>query len=643
MLQLHNCRVFFTFGFLLALLLLGPVAAFAQLGGGASPLSSAEIQNGLDRPLTVLISVRERTGIPLSTNALVKLAPLVGGQAIVAPTTDAATASFPGVHGGEYEVQVEAAGYERTTERISVSGVSTFTAYVYVSPVGSNISGSTAPTGTVMTPELQRELDKSLFALRQNKFDEARKHLEKAHKMAPSNPDVLYLMGMIDYTAKDVPAARRQFESVLASYPAHQRSLIMLGQIQLDSGENKDACLTLQKAVEVASVNWQSHYLLAIAYGRTGEIEKSRVEAERTSELNKDKQPAMRLLEAKLLLIEGRNVAAREAFEAFLRDYPQSPSAVEARQYIAKIDERSKSSVVTVNSPSPSPLRSSSGEAEVSSNSSGAFEKPWAPPDVDAGVPPIAPGATCSMDDVLKKTQKRILSQLADLEKFGATEKVEHQFIDQFGVPEAPLSHDFDYLIFVHHTQQLPYYFDEVRDGAESLYSFPTPLVTRGLVSLGFMVIHPVFSKDFQFTCEGLGTWNGQPAWQVHFVQRTDVPSRIRSWNYKKVVYPVPLKGRIWIGANSFNLLHLETALRNTVPDLHLEREQLIVDYGPVHFLDGKINLWLPWHAEMYFDMQGRRYHHRHTLSNYVLFNIDTQDRIKAPPIPREPDDSRNN
>ena len=99
----------------------------------------------------------------------------------------------------------------------------------------------------------------------------------------------------------------------------------------------------------------------------------------------------------------------------------------------------------------------------------------------------------------------------------------------------------------------------------------------------------------------------------------------------------------MWIAANSYNILHLETSLRNPVFDLHLEREQLIVDYGPVHFLDGKINLWLPWDADMYFDMQGRRYHHRHTLTNYVLFDVDTRDKIRAPALPRETDDSKSN
>jgi predicted Zn-dependent protease len=69
--------------------------------------------------------------------------------------------------------------------------------------------------------------------MQHNKYDEARKHLEEARGMAPSSPDIQYMMGMLDYTVKDTPAARKQFESVIASYPNHERSLLMLGQMQL--------------------------------------------------------------------------------------------------------------------------------------------------------------------------------------------------------------------------------------------------------------------------------------------------------------------------------------------------------------------------------------------------------------------------
>jgi tetratricopeptide (TPR) repeat protein len=641
MLSTRNCRLLPAILFCGILGFLVPARSCGQGAGGISALSNAEIQNSLDRPLTLLVSVRETSGIPLSVPAIARLSALAGGQNLVAAVRENSTATFPNVRSGEYEVEVEAPGYQATTERVSVTGASTYTAYIYLAPIGATVDQNKPASGTVMTPDLQREVDRSFVALNQKKYDEARKHLEKAHKMAPANPDILYLIGLIDYTEKNVPAARKQFESVLATHPAHQRSLVMLGQMELDANENQEASLTLQKATDTGTVNWQAHYLLAIAYARIGELKKSRIECQRTSELNKDKKPAMDLLVAKIDLMEGKNLDAREAFEAFLRNYPQDSGGAEAKKYLARIEEAEKAATMKSASDTTAARPTATAPATVDAGAvpraASDFSRPWAPPEVDAAIPPVAPGVGCSLNEVLEKTQKRILSQLSDLEKFGATEHIEHQFIDNYGVPETPVAQSFDYLIYVHHSAQLPYYFDEMRNGAESLYAFPTSLVTRGLVSLGFMVIHPVFSQDFQFTCEGLGTWQGQPAWQIHFAQRGDAPSRIRSWSYKKSIYPIPLKGRIWIGANSYNLLHLETGLRDPVQDLRLYREQLIVDYGPVKFKSSKTSLWLPSQADMYFDMQGRRYHHRHTLTDYVLFDVDTKNKISAPAEPPEP------
>jgi hypothetical protein len=55
-----------------------------------------------------------------------------------------------------------------------------------------------------------------------------------------------------------------------------------------------------------------------------------------------------------------------------------------------------------------------------------------------------------------------------------------------------------------------------------------------------------------------------------------------------------------------------------------------VIDYGPVNFDHGKTSLWLPWYAELYLQVHGRRYH-RHTLTNYALFSVDTDHQISAP------------
>jgi hypothetical protein len=67
------------------------------------------------------------------------------------------------------------------------------------------------------------------------------------------------------------------------------------------------------------------------------------------------------------------------------------------------------------------------------------------------------------------------------------------------------------------------------------------------------------------------------------------------------------------------------------MPNLELLLDHLVIDYGPVNFEHGKTTLWLPWYAELYLQLHGRRYHHRHTLTNYALFSVDTSNQTSAP------------
>ena len=585
----------------------------------------------------LLVCVREQSGEPLSAEAIVRVTRPGHGETIDVTTgsaqTSAGTAIFH-LEPGQYDIEVEAVGYDNSIEHamISIQGVRVIV-YVFMKPTGSSTLAT--PAGSVVfAPNIQRELDKSLVALRRNKYGEARKHLEKAHKMAPSSPDILFLMGMLEYTAKDTPAAKKLFESVLSSYPRHEGSLLMLGQMELEAHEDKEASATLQRAVDADGGNWRAHYLLALALVRTGELSKAGVAAARAGELNREKAAAMRLLGAKILMVQGKNSEAEQAFQSFIKDYPKDDAIPEARKYLEKIEERKKATAAAALLP---PESIKTPEAESVAAVAARLATSWAPPDVDAKTPPTAPGVSCSLEDVLRETQQQVLKHLEDLEKFSATERIEHQFLDASGVWTDPVSRDFNYLIFVQHTKTLPYYFveDRLADGSQN--SSLTEFEARGLVFLGFLVINPVFSKDFEFACEGLGSWNGKPAWQLHFVQRPNVPSRIHSWTYKQRDYAIPVKGRMWVGANNYTVLHLETSLRETVPGLGLDREQLIVDYGPVHFQSGTTELWLPSRAEMYFDLRGRRYHYKHALTNYLLFDVETKNKVKAPAVPPEP------
>ncbi len=602
------------------------------LTGLLAPLYTAADQ-------AVTLSIRETSGGPLEAEATLRIASSTHGGDILVNTGGGN--NTPGsvtvtLAEGEYDVEVSAPNYNTTTEHVTVSMTSgRQVLFITLTRVGAKTSPPFG--GTVMAPAVQKELDKALAAMRQQKYEEARKHLSKVLKLVPSNPDFLYLLAVLDFSTKDVPAAREDLEAALALNPNHARSLVMLGQIQLEANELPGATATLLKAVTADPFNYRPHYLLGICYIKSNDLPNAASEIKKAGDLSKEQAPGMRFLHAKILLVQGKDTDALEEFRAFRKEYPTDHNAEPALNYIHEIETAQRAATVAKVSAADAVPKL---PAVSASSAFAAAADHWSPPDLDSSTPPTAADVACSLPDVLAHTQTRIIRQLADMEKFTATETIQHQSLSTNGVWSAPLSKEFSYLIFVHRSQALPYYFVESRHSMDSSGRFPTNIVTFGLVPLGFMIVNPAFSGDFQMKCEGLGSWKGKPAWQIHFSQIPGKPSRVRSFVYRGQDYPVALKGRLWIGANNYNLLHIETSLVEPVPALGLNHEQLFIDYGPVHFQSSKAELWLPWKGEMYFEMLGHRYHHTHSLTDYLLFDVDTHHKIKTPELPPPPPDN---
>jgi hypothetical protein len=261
--------------------------------------------------------------------------------------------------------------------------------------------------------------------------------------------------------------------------------------------------------------------------------------------------------------------------------------------------------------------------------------RPWAPPDIDSKEYPAVKDVSCLENDLVEKTQAKMMRLLGNFERFLATEHIEHQEVDANGIPGTAREKDFNYLIFVEHPRPGMSFLAEERDGGDNLGSFPTSLATQGLAALAVSVFDPNYRGDLIYKCEGLGTWHGQAVWRLHFEQRRDVPSRIRMWRNSRGTYSIPLKGRVWIAASSYDVLHIETDIREPVKELELTRDHLLVDYGPVKFEHSGTTLWLPWDAEMFMELRGKRYHHTHTLRNYMLFSVDTGN-ASAKPKPKQ-------
>ena len=278
---------------------------------------------------------------------------------------------------------------------------------------------------------------------------------------------------------------------------------------------------------------------------------------------------------------------AKHTWESILMAFPKDPVVPETRKMLAREENEARESGANASLPlPPAPAHSLVP----------IIEQPWAPPDTDSAEYEVAPDVNCRADEILDAALHRLKSELADFEKFTATEHIEHQEVDRHGRPGPVQSRDFSYVVLVFPHGDTSVYLEESRNGGYNLASFPTYLATTGLNSLGVAVLQPISRKHFNFSCEGLADLRGHGAWQLRFEEKRGIPGGgVREWQRDGINYPIPIKGRIWIASASFAILRVETDLREPVKKLELTRDHLLVDYGPVNFSAGKVQLWLPW------------------------------------------------
>lgn len=254
----------------------------------------------------------------------------------------------------------------------------------------------------------------------------------------------------------------------------------------------------------------------------------------------------------------------------------------------------------------------------------------WAPPDIDAAVPPVDAAAECPLPTVVKQASQRVQEMVSNLLKFAATERMEHfeQARDGKWKSEKPVI--FDYLVETREVRKGMLVVEETRGDGHIVPTFPARLATLGLPALA-LIFHPYFIDEYDMKCEGLGNFDGYYTWQVRFQQRPDKLPRIRSFRIKELIFPLKLKGRAWISADNFQVLHMETDLLEPVPMIQLAREHLSVDYRPVHFRKENEDLWLQKRAEVFMDFRGHRYRRVHTFTDFKLFSVDTEEKISLP------------
>jgi tetratricopeptide (TPR) repeat protein len=476
----------------------------------------------------------------------------------------------------------------------------------------------------VLGSRLQKELGKALEALRANKPADARGHLEAVYRFAPADADTNFLFGVYSSQTNDWVRAKSYWERVLSLSPNHFGALLSLSSVLMQESKPNEAAQYLHRAVEAEPTSWRAYAVLADAYLRQGLLDECIKQAERALELGHGQAAVVQPLLARALQLQGDRERAVLVLQSYLHEHAEDQVALRLLKNLQGSLERASepSSDIPASSPSAEPVVSMG--ALLASN--------WLPPDVDERVPPVDAGVSCNLDAILENAGKRIQEFVVNVDRFAATESVTHESINKWGFASRPMKFKFDYLVSIKETRLGLLSVDEYRDIDYLPAKFPDGIATSGLPALA-LIFHPLYARDFKMTCEGLARSKAGPAWQIYFRQRSDKPSTIRTYQIgaQGPVYPVSLKGRAWIAADSFQIVRLETDLVAPLPQIRLVADRAAIEYGPVHFQSRNLDMWLPQIAEVFYDWRGRRSHRRHSFKNYLLFSVDDKQQISDP------------
>ena len=615
---------------------LWPIMASGQAATRTSKGSQGTGSETVVVAIDLNIHLEDPDGKTVQGQAVVTLTKL-SGEFYRQETTRNGHVVFTFVAPTEYNVQVVAQAYQRTLKYVDAqSGKSVTDVSVEMRAVSAE-DLALAARMSALKPKAQKELAKAMEELRANDLAKARTHLEAAHRMAPDHAEVNYLFGVYSSQAKDSEQARSYWTKTLELDPKHEGALLSLSQMLLSDNKASEALPLLNRAVAAEPSSWRAHAMLASAEIRLGLSKDAIREAERALELGQQQAAIVQRLLATALAKNGDRERALSVLQLYVNDHPADAEAKGDLERFQKVIVSTEATVkATSGDDAPvvsMPAGTDATESEVDAAATSLpLPSSWLPPGVDDKVPTVEPGAVCSLKDVIQQAGKRVQEFVSNVDRYTATESLVHQSVNKWGLPSPAEARTFGYVAEI--AERKPGFFnvEEYRSVGGFPGVFPGGVETRGLPALA-LIFHPDNVGNFDVTCEGLAQRSDGLAWQVHFRQRADRPNTMKRYRIgaEGQSYPVAIKGRAWIAADTYQIVRLETDLIAPMQNIRLTADRAVVEYGPVHFRERHLDMWLPQSADVYFDWQGHRVHRRHSFSDYLLFSVDDKQQIGEP------------
>ena len=328
-----NQRVLLRIGAFLLPILLGslscPPAVRCQTNAGA-----ATMHRGFQ--VEIDVTIHNISGEILSVPANVKL--LCNGTPCDEGSTSNGRISFTKGLLGKFTVTVDAGGYKSGQNDIKISDPDRFDLDIYLERDPSSSSTAGATGNPILAPKAKEALDRGMQALRDDNLDAAEKALDQAMKLAPNNPNVLYVQGLLDLKKHDWTKAQSVLEKATQMEPNSARALAALGMALCNQKKYAEAIPPLEKSVQVdPATGWETRWTLAQSYYRSKRYEEAlKVSQQAQTEVN-GQAPQVDLLVAEALTAVGRYEDSASVLRELLKKHSEGPEAATARRYLERL------------------------------------------------------------------------------------------------------------------------------------------------------------------------------------------------------------------------------------------------------------------------------------------------------------------
>jgi cytochrome c-type biogenesis protein CcmH/NrfG len=465
------------------------------------------------------------------------------------------------------------------------------------------------------TAKARNEYHQGCTALEKKSMADAEKHFRKALHEYPQYAMAWVTLGQVFATQQRTDEARNACFQGLRTDPTYVPAYLCLADIAAHANAWDEVLRLSGRALELNpssnAVAYEYHAAANLNLRNLAAAEKSGL---RAAEIDREhREPRVHFVLAQIY--EAKGDFANEAMQ--LREYlkyaDNAPDAAMVQQYLSNLKRRTNTKGI--------------GESGVVDSLRSARQD-WAPPDIDASVPPVLREGACPMPQILRETSNHALELIESMRRFSASERIEHIDIDKNGKRRNSSTQMVNYVAEIEQNSSGYPSIHEYRSGSTGIRQ---PSMMDSGSAVFALIFHPSHVANFEFQCEGLTELQGSPAWQVHFVERPDPNKSFTAIRSGSSVNLTTFKGRAWITTDGYNVLRIETDLIAPIAQINLQREHRVIVYAPVEFPSHHVRLWLPESSSLYIAYRGHRYERVHNLSEFQLFSVESTEAVKQP------------